>query len=203
MAILDKGEQILDNLLLSQYKSSPILKQYLMAYIGEMDYLFQNIEEVYLGRMLDSAIGVQLDIIGVILNQSRNIDIQTIYFGFQGAPAIDGFGDTADPQVGGVFKSLEQGSFTVDPLDDAVYRRVLYCKANLLNRDDISIELIYESINILFNRVPKHIVVTEPASMKVNLELLGTDTRNDELLLISYMAKYFIPAGVTFTISTI
>ncbi|MCK5017063.1 MAG: DUF2612 domain-containing protein, partial [Candidatus Peribacteraceae bacterium] len=122
MAVTDKGEQILDNLMLSQYKESPLLKQYIMAYVGEMDYLFQNIEEVYLGRLLDNAIGEQLDIIGVILGQTRNIDISTVYFGFQGEPVVDGFGAISDPQVGGVFKSLEQGSFTVDPLNDATYR---------------------------------------------------------------------------------
>ena len=200
MATIDKGEQIMNGLLLSQYKDSPLLKQYYMSFIGEMDYLFQNIEEVYLGRLINDAIGAQLDIIGEILQQSRNIDVETIYFGFQGVSVVGGF-EGATPE--GIFQSLNQTGVSGVPLDDITYRRVLLCKANLLNRDDISIEAIYESVSILLNRVPQQAVVTEPANLQVTLTLLNADIRNDEYLLILYMSKYFVPSNATFQISLI
>ena len=205
MATIDKGEKIMDGLLLSQYRESPLLKQYFMSFIGEMDLLFQTIEEVYYGRLLNNAVGTQLDIIGEILQQSRNIDITTINFGFLGVTIVDGFGDTEDTQAGGIFKSLDLSGLSVDPLTDIVYKRVLLCKANLLNKDSASIEEIYDSVIALLGRIPRYIRVGEPSGTNLTLviTLNSSDTRDDEYLLILYMAKYFVPAGVTLTITLI
>lgn len=200
MATTDKGQQIMLGLLLSQYQESVKLQEYFMAFIGEMDYLFETIEDVYLGRLIEDAIGAQLDIIGEILQQSRNVDLGTIYFGFQGATAADGFGDINDPTVGGIFKDLYQTGATITPLDDATYKRVLLCKANLLNRETSSIEDIYEAVYILLDRVPKGIVLTSPANLQVQLGLSNLEIRPEEELLLLYMARYFIPSGITFTI---
>jgi len=200
--ITDKGSQIMDGLILRQYQESPNLKQYLHAYVEEMDDLFCAIEDVYFGRFLETATGAQLDVIGEILQQSRNVDLGTIFFGFQGATGADGFGDTEDTQVGGIFKSLEVSGATITPLDDNTYRRVLTCKGALLNSVSNSLEDIYSSITILLNRVPELMILTEPANLQVQLELSTADTRADEELLILYMARYFIPAGITFSIIT-
>ena len=190
----------MDGLLLRQYAESPNLIQYLHAYVEEMDDLFCAIEDVYFGRLLETAIGAQLDVIGEILQQSRNIDLGTIYFGFQGATGADGFGTVTDPLQGGVFKSTDQSGATITPLGDDIYRRVLMCKGALLNSDDSSIEDIYRSVNILLGSVPDKMIITEPANLQVQLEMDVTQLRQDQELLILYMARYFIPAGVTFTI---
>ena len=208
MSTLNKGEQVMDGLLLSQYSNSPLLRQYLMAYVGEMDELFYNLEEVYYGRFLETAVGVQLDVIGIILQQDRNIDIQSIYFAFKAVigttlPATDGFGTIADTSEGGIFKSLYNLGASVEPLTDDAYRRVLQCKANLLNKDNITIEDIYEAVYIILGRVPASIEVAEPANLEVEVNLLSSDTRNDEYLLLLYMAKYFSPAAMTFSINLI
>lgn len=199
-SLTDKGSQIMDGLILRQYHESPNLTQYLHAYVEEMDDLFCAIEDVYFGRLLETAIGAQLDIIGEILQQSRNIDLGTVYFGFQGATGADGFGTETDPLLGGLFKSGTQTGTTITPLGDEVYRRVLKCKGALLNSDDSSIEDIYSSVNILFGSVPDKLIITEPANLQVQLEMSATQLRLDQELLILYMAKYFIPAGVTLTI---
>jgi len=196
----DKGKQIMDGLILRQYHESPRLIQYLHAYVEEMDDLFCAVEAVYFGRFLDTAVGAQLDVIGEILQQSRSVDLGQVYFGFSGATGAQSFGSTTDPLAGGFFKSLNQGSGTITPLDDEVYRRVLKCKGSLLNSDTDSLENIYYSINILMGKVPIKMLLTEPANLQVQLEMAASTLRASDELLIYYMAQYFIPAGVTFTI---
>mgnify|MGYP006168417949 CR=1 FL=1 len=70
-----KGTEILDRILLDQYLNKPILREYFLAFIEEIDLLFNSIDQVYFGRMLDEAIGVQLDAIGRIIVQTREIII--------------------------------------------------------------------------------------------------------------------------------
>jgi len=199
-AITDKGTQVMDGLLLRQYQESPILKQYLHAYVEEMDDLFCAIEDVYFGRFLDTAIGAQLDVIGEILQQSRNVDLGQVYFGFSGATGAQSFGSTTDPLAGGFFKSANQVSGAITPLNDVVYRKVLKCKAALLNSDTASLNNIYEAVTILLGTVPDKMILTEPANLQVRLELALSTLRDSDELLLLYMARYYIPAGVTFTI---
>jgi len=201
-SLTDKGTQIMDGLILRQYHESPNLIKYLYAYVAEMDDLFCAIEDVYFGRFLETAVGTQLDIIGDILQQSRNIDLGTIYFGFDGASPVDGFGSITDPLAGAVFKSEDLAGVTITPLDDETFRRVLKCKGALLNSDSCSIEGIYSSINILMGKVPSKAIITEPNNLAVNLEMDVAELRSEDELLIYYMARYFIPAGITFTITT-
>lgn len=199
MTTLDKGEQIMNGLLLSQYQESPNLKEYYMAFISEMDYLFQSIEEVYHGRLLENAVGAQLDVIGEILQQSRSLEMGAAYFGFQGALGAESFGEVSSPTTGGVLKSVYQGNNAVEPVNDVIYRRVLTCKGMLLNSESVDLEIIYKAVTILLNRTLSKFIVTEPANMQVQLEVGVSEVSTEDNLLILYMARYFIPAGVTFT----
>jgi len=199
-SLTDKGTQIMDGLLLRQYHESPNLKQYLHAYVEEMDDLFCAVEDVYFGRFLETAIGAQLDVIGEILQQSRNIDLGQVYFGFIGATGAQSFGTLTDPLEGGFFKSANQGTGTITPLDDGVYRKVLQCKGALLNSDTASLGDIYNAVTILMGKVPSKMILSEPADLQVQLEMDVATLRSSDELLLLYMSQYFIPAGVTFTI---
>ncbi|MTV59140.1 DUF2612 domain-containing protein, partial [Streptococcus pneumoniae] len=79
-----KGSDILDLMLLGQYQNKPILRSYFGAFFSELDLLFTEIDKVYFGRMLDHAVGVQLDIIGEIIGQNRRVALEEHYFGFLG-----------------------------------------------------------------------------------------------------------------------
>lgn len=68
-----KGTELMDAVLLDQYQNKPLLREYFLAFIEEIDLLFNSIDQVYFGRMLDQAIGVQLDAIGRIIDQGREI----------------------------------------------------------------------------------------------------------------------------------
>jgi len=200
----DKGTQIMDGLLLSQYKDSPNLRAYLLAYINEMDLLFQSIEEVHFGRMLEHAIGAQLNIIGDILDQSRDVVLPSIYFGFVGAAGVGKMADEAIPTAGGIFLSEDQSGISVTPLSDHEYRRVLQCKGSILNSVDLGIETMYSALNILIGFVPRTISLTTVANQDLLLTLSAIDITVRERQLIHYMAdKYLVPAGTSFNTTLI
>ncbi len=209
-AVTNKGEQIMEGLLLSQYANSPDLKEYFMAFISELDLLFEQTEEVYKGRFLETAVGVQLDIIGEILQQTRSVILPKVYFGFDGAPNIAGMADENSPAIGGLFKDENVGNGDVTALDDMTYRRMLLAKAAILNRDTDGLPLAYFVICILLNRVPSTFelrdfdsTIPSPAKRTVELVLADNEVSEQEVALILYMAKYFVPAGITLIITKV
>ena len=203
MATRDKGEQIFDSLLLDQYSSSPNFKEYCMCFISEMDFLFESIEESYTGRMLEGAVGVQQDIIGIILDEGRNIVLPNNYFGFAGAPGALKMADEDTPADGGIFRSEEESGFTVTPLSDALFKRVLSAKASILNNDTTNVEDMYNCIHILLGRALSNIGVSFPVAGHVQLEISASEVTASEEALIQYASKWFIPAGKHFTINKV
>lgn len=169
----DKGQQIMKGMLLDQYQNSPNLQEYFMAFIAELDLLFEQTSSVYFGRLLQNAVGAQLDVIGIILGQSRNIRMEQLWFGFQGAPDVDGFAPMANPAQGGVFRSKNQGEAKVTPLDDSTYRRVLLAKAAVSNRDTADLDLAYFVISTLLNRVPSIFELNTSESVFTNTLVNG------------------------------
>lgn len=208
-ATKNKGEQIMDGLLLNQYQNSPNMKEYFMAFISEMDFLFEQVEEVYLGRFLENAVGEQLDIIGIILQQTRAVILPNLWFGFQGAVNVDGMANESFPAGGGLFRDENVGEGEVTPLNDETYRRVLMAKAIMANRDSATLTLAYYVISILINRVPSTFELRDADSgvgidkRRVDLKISRNGVSAYELQLISYMAKYFVPSGITFTITQV
>ena len=213
----DKGDQLKEGLLLNQYDNSPILDQYISAYTSEMNWLFQNIEAVYLGRMLEYAVGANLDVIGIILDEPRTITLPTQYFGFKDESSsplanVDQLADEATPAEGGVFKDEEQGAGTSLPLGDAEYRRLLTAKAMVSNRTEIGINGCYEVVKTILGRTPAGMrIVTSDTQIvgnlvtgrNIELELLRSDTTASDDSLITYFGKYLAPMGSTFTVTRI
>jgi len=195
----DKGNEILNGLLLRQYHESPNLLQYFAAYIDEMDLLFKTIEDVHFGRLLDYAIGEQLDVIGRILQQTRDVVLPTIWFGFDGASPIDGFAPEADPTEGGVFLSESQAGVSSAPLTDEEYRKLLKCKGSIMNSEDAGIETMYSAFAALLGFIPATFQLTAPVNQELTLTLSDIDTTTRENQLIIYTAdKFLVPAGTVF-----
>ena len=159
-----KGTEIMESMLLNQYAGSTNLKEYMGAFVSEMDLLFAAIEDVYLGRFLENAVGAQLDVIGVILDEQRDVNLPTAFFGFNDeggspTPNVSGFADEASPQDGGIFLSEDQEGFTVYPLSDGEYRNLLLAKASLLNNDAIDANRAYYAISTLLGKTPRVMVL--------------------------------------------
>ena len=203
-----KGTEIMDAMLLSQYANSSNLRSYILAFVEEMDTLFEQTEEVYLGRFLEFAEGEQLDVVGVILDQSRAVYLPKAYFGFQGALLPDKMADETTPSGGGYFKSETDDNFVNTPLDDAIYRRLLLAKAYANTLNHASLDESYQMITQLLGRVPRKMQLLTNASTlgglvaarTVELHLSIEDTSTTDTALIEYFSKYMVPLGTIFTI---
>jgi len=193
-----KGTDIMLGLLLDQYQDKENLLEYFSVFFEEMDLLYKEVEEVYLGRMIEHAIGAQLDVIGIILDQSRSVAIPTFFFGFQGADNVLKMADEATPADGGVFRDETQGAASILPLNDTTYRRLLLAKAFANTSPTRSFDDGYNMVSLLLGRVPRlmNLVVTAPRQITLNLSAI--DTNLADLGLIEYFSKYMVPLGTSF-----
>lgn len=203
VATTDKGTQIMQGLLLSQYQNSPNLTAYLSCFIEEIDYLFEQIEAVYYGRFLEEAVGAQLDVIGIILQQPRSVVLPTIQFGFDGAPAAEGFSTESNPSDGGIFLSETLAGFETTPLGDEQYRNLLLARAFLMNKDSADINTVYEVVSILMGKIPRVFKIEEVGFRAMQLSLGIEDTTLATVSFIIYATTFFVPAGITLTISRV
>jgi hypothetical protein len=200
----NKGTELMDALMLPQYESSPNLREYFLAFIEELDLLYEHISRVYLGRTLEYATGAQLDVIGEILQIRRAIELPTLFFGFANAAGATKMADESSPNIGGVFKSENLEGFTVTPLDDVVYRRVLRVKAMLHVKNDGSksnIDRAYEMLAILNGSIPQLFELRELPDRILNLTVDALEIPASTLQLFTYMSRYFTPLGAKFTIN--
>ena len=208
----NKGTEIMESMLLDQYVNSTNLKEYMGAFVSEMDLLFAETERVYLGRFLEYATGDSLDTIGVILDQPRGINLPTQFFGFQGAPnvASPSFSDEAVPQDGGIFRSEGQSATGNYVLSDGEYRRLLTAKAMLNTREECGINNVYYLISVLIGKTPEVLrLLTSAVSgsgvadRQVELEISQADTSGSDKALIEYFSQYLFPLGTGLTVTRV
>lgn len=138
--------------LATQFKESSNLINYIRALLIESN----NIEEVFCDllekRWIDTAEGVNLDIVGSIVGQSREfIDAEIFdYFGFADNPQAQSFGSVADASLGGRFKFVDEATTGIRQLTDDEYR--LFIKARISrNRTSSTPEDIISQILYIFN----------------------------------------------------
>lgn len=204
-----KGTDIMESMLMQQYQDSPNLKRYMLAFVEEMDLLFEQLEEVYLGRFLEYAEGRQLDVLGYILDEQRTVSLPTQFFGFNddnnGNPVqtanVLAMADELNPSNGGIFLSEGQSIGVNSELSDTVFRRLLMAKAFVSVRETCDINSAYHAIAILLGRIPRHMKIVTQVARNVVLELSSQDTSGGDLALISYFAKYITPMGTSFAIT--
>lgn len=208
-ATKDKGTELMDRLLLNQYGNSTNLHEYLSAYVSEMDTLFEQIEEVYIGRFIEYAVGTQLDIIGIILNENRNVPLPIEFFGFNddGIPSdtenVDNLADQATPLDGGVFKAQGQLGSSNFALSDPAYRKLLLAKAYLSTRAVCTSEVAYQAISRLIGHVPGIFKLDIVGPRQIHLELASNDTSETDAAIVTYFGKYLVPLGTTFNVTRI
>tara|TARA_R110000764_G_scaffold47124_2_gene105502 strand:- start:3316 stop:3957 length:642 start_codon:yes stop_codon:yes gene_type:complete len=194
-----KGTEIMDGLLLLQYQNKPNLREYMLAFVDEMDLLLENLEKVYSGRFINDAVGAQLDVIGIILDQLRNVELDKTWFGFQNAVDVNKMADEAIPDDGGYFRGEELDGFVTFPLDDITYRRLLLAKAQLLCRDSVDINTAYYVISIILGKVPETMTIELINPRHMQLEVSASDVAAIDLALVNYLGQYFVPMGTTFS----
>ena len=211
-----KGIEIMEAMLLEDYENSENLKEFLRAFMDELNTLFLETERVYLGRFLTDAVGAQLDAIGVILDEDRAIDLPQKFFGLKDSDqpipiTIGPFADESTPSDGGVFRSDGQLTGSTHPLSDQEFRRVLLAKAFIMSKDVCSTNNAYEVMSLLMNRVPRTLKITTSQTVGssinkgrvVEVLLSREDTTDFDAGLISYFSRYIVPMGTSFTVTRI
>ena len=204
---LSKATELMDRLLILQYANKPNIRAYFLAFVEELDLLFAETEEVYLGRFLEFAKGDQLDIIGIILDESRAVNLPTQFFGFNdnvgGATAnVAPMADENLPSDGGIFLSEGQEGYTNVPLSDLVYRRLLLAKAMLSTRRECSIDNAYNTIMVLLGKSPKILRII-PGNRSVLVELSQVDTTISDQSVVSYFSRYLTPLGTPLAVNRV
>lgn len=140
------------------FKGADVFDRYLQLLLNQQQELQQVFKDLLQKRSIDEAEGAQLDIIGDIVGQPReliSVDLFN-YFGFQGALKADSFGDLGIPTVGSRFYNLGDPLGGNVLLDDETYR--LFIKAKILKNNTSSTpEEFIAFINSLFGTTATYI----------------------------------------------
>lgn len=108
-----------------QFDGAPNLEAYVEALGEELQELFGAFDDLKTKRWIDTGEGAQLDGIGRLVNQGRQItkEVQPIYFGFRTQPHTAGFGKAPMRRAGSHSSMLASSN-----LSDIQYRLLLWAK---------------------------------------------------------------------------
>ncbi len=167
---------------LAQYGDSPRLESLVRALYAPLQH--RQLKALYDERWLDTAVGRQLDGIGEIVGQPREIDdtLFVQFFGFHGQPNVAGFGKARlrrqyEPAVAGSTK-----------LRDPEYRKILYWKIGLNNGHGTAPE-IAASVKAIFDA--SVVRVRDLGNAKLGVWFNTTPQTNSALLV---NAERWVPA---------
>lgn len=186
--------------LATQYRDSVKLIAYIRALLYEADTLEQVFRDLLEKRWVDTATGVNLDILGSIVGQTREfIDAEIFeYFGFADNPIAQSFGTLLDPGIGGRFIEIGESTTGIRLLSDDEYR--VFIKARIVrNTTSSTPEEIISQLSYLFESALILLVEFGEASYQISIgKLLSL---NEKAIITS---TNIIPktAGVTANYST-
>lgn len=169
-----------------QFKGRDIFDRYLQLLINQQQSIQQVFKDLLQKRSIDEATGAQLDIIGEIVGQPREliaVDLYT-FFGFQGAAQAGSFGEFGDPVIGGIFYNFGTPLGGNVLLDDPTYR--LFIKAKILkNNTRCTPEEFLQFINTLFGTTTTAISEGPEAQFTV---FIGRPLSSFEQALLTYVS---------------
>lgn len=167
-----------------------VFGKYLELLIQSQLEIQQTIKDLMQLRDVDSATGAQLDVIGRIVGQERELIAADLYeyFGFQGAVGAQSFGQYGT-SFGGYFKSESTPAGTNVPLDDDNYRK--YIKAKIFKNITASTpEEFIAVVNLIFNTTQAYVLEGEEAEFTLYFGRPITDFEKSLLNYISYKQSY-------------
>lgn len=188
---------LVDSLILTQYREATNLVAYTKAFLKESDEIEEVLRQLLDERFIDTAVGDQLDILGVIVGLPRTSAeyISNPFFGFLTAIGARTYSTLAAPSTGGTWRTLADPDSLPQILDDDVYRGFLKAKIER-NHTDGTIEDVITVVELLFPT--ETIEITEPATAEFNIKIVAILTDTEKLILAR---NQFIPkpAGVFVT----
>jgi len=145
-------KSLAESRLATQYRDSLKLIAYIKALLYEADTLESVLRDLLENRWIETAVGVNLDILGSIVGQSREfIDAEIFdYFGFADNPISQSFGTLSDVGIGGRFRAVGEATQGIRLLTDDEYR--VFIKARILRNSTSSTpEEIITQFRFLFD----------------------------------------------------
>lgn len=171
-----------------QFKNKEIIDRYLQLMLYSNIQLQDVFEDLMTKRSIDTATGAQLDIIGDIVGQPRElIDTDLIsYFAFDGYPDAQSFGDLTDGSAGGFYYSLGDPLAGNTLLNDEQYR--LFIKAKIIkNNTQCTPDQFLNFISFVFGSQVNNVVSEGRAEFTI---LVGRELNSFERTLLTYVSTY-------------
>lgn len=193
-------KELAESRLATQYRDSVKLIGYIKALLHEADTLEQVFKDLIEKRWIDTSKGVNLDILGSIVGQTREfIDAEIFeYFGFADNPIAQSFGTVDDPGVGGRFIEIGELTTGIRLLSDDEYRT--FIKARIVRNSTSSTpEEIISQLRYLFNSPLVLIVEGLQASYEISIGRILTLNEKSIISQTNIVPK---TAGVTATYVT-
>lgn len=151
-----------------EFRGKPVMDKYLKLLIEGKSELQDVMEDVMTLRSLDTAVGVQLDVIGIIIGRPRGLVYSELfeYFGFQGATQGGSYGSVTDPSIGAPWYSIGAPTgLSREPSDDE-YRLLLKAKI-VKNRTMATPEDVIEAYRFLFGA--SQVTITEQTGARARI----------------------------------
>ena len=168
-----------------QFKGAPVFDKYLQLMVNSQLEIQNTLRDLMQLRDIDTAIGAQLDVIGRIVGQERELVEAELYeyFGFQGALGAQSFGQFGT-SFGGYFKSESTPSGKNVPLDDENYRK--YIRAKVFKNITASTpEEFIAVVNLIFDTTQAYVLEGENAQFTI---YFGRPINNFEKALLNYIS---------------
>lgn len=183
MASIIDHEELAISRLATQFKESANLIEYIKVLLIEANPLEEALQQLLTDRWVDSAEGVQLDILGEIVGQPRLLvnSILLSYFGFDPDPGASSFGDVNDPSVGGRFRDGDELTTGNRLLIDSEYR--LYIKTRIIKNSIVpTLPQYLEFFKLLFE-VEEVIIID--GRMNYIVQISRALTPNEKVFLLN------------------
>lgn len=136
----------------TQFKNRDVFGRYLELLLYGYKGLGEVLQDLMQNRSLETAQGVQLDIIGKILGQPRQLFDSAIirYFGFNGVTGASPYKSVSNTErTYGPWKGVRDTLLGVRELTDAEYRRILLLKI-VKNTSDANVTAFNDGVRLLF-----------------------------------------------------
>lgn len=169
-----------------QFVDKKTIDLYLQLLLKQQEAIQQVFKDLLQKRSIDEATGAQLDIIGEIVGQPRELISVDLFdfFGFQGALKAGSYGDINNPTVGSRWYDFGQPVGGNVLLDDNTYR--LFIKAKILKNTTASTpEDFIAFMNFMFGTTSTLYVAEGDASYTI---LFGRQLSDFEQVLLNYVS---------------
>ena len=163
-----------------------VFDKYLQLLLGGKIELQEIFRQLMQERSIDTAVGAQLDIIGEIVGQPRElIDTALLtYFAYLGYPEAESYGDLNNPSVGGFYRGIGDPIAGNTLLNDEQYR--LFIKAKIIkNSTNVTPPQFIEFMQFVFGIEASVVLAEGNAEFTV---LLGRELSSFEKILLNYVS---------------